>query len=113
MPPLPLWVRGPEQVGEFMLGQGAACRGSKLIATAANGCPAFAAYKPDPESGEWLPWSLTLLELAGEAGEPAVAGVHNFLQPFLPSLFGSFGLPERLTATDLAVAKQDRSQTAR
>jgi RNA polymerase sigma-70 factor, ECF subfamily len=100
MPPLTLWVRGPEQVAEFMLGQGAACRGSKLIATTANGCPAFAAYKPG-ESGEWLPWSLTLLELtAGEGGEPAVVGVRNFLQPFLPSLFGSFGLPDRLTEAD-------------
>jgi RNA polymerase sigma-70 factor (ECF subfamily) len=101
MPPLTLWVRGPEQVAEFMLGQGAACRGSKLIATAANGCPAFAAYKPDPESGEWLPWSLTLLEMAGgDESEPAVAGIRNFLQPFLPSLFSSFGLPDRLTAAD-------------
>lgn len=101
MPPLTLWVRGPEQVGEFMLGQGAACRGSKLIATAANGCPAFAAYKPDPESGEWLPWSLTVLEpAAGDEGGPVVAGIHNFLQPFLHSLFTSFGLPDRLTATD-------------
>jgi hypothetical protein len=34
------------------------------------------------------------------AGGPAVAGVHNFLQPFLPSLFSSFGLPERLTDAD-------------
>ncbi|HEY3552952.1 MAG TPA: RNA polymerase subunit sigma-70 [Solirubrobacterales bacterium] len=103
MPPLPLWVRGPDQVGEFMLGQGAACRGSKLRATAANGCPAFAAYKPDPESGDWLPWSLTLLEMTdGEEGA-IVTGVRNFLAPFLPSLFGSFGLPDRLTEADPAL----------
>ena len=101
MPPLTLWVRGPEQVAEFMLGQGAACRGSKLIATAANGCPAFAAYKPDPESGNWLPWALTVLEMAaGDEAGPAVVGVHNFLQPFLPSLFASFGLPDRRTEAD-------------
>ena len=101
MPPLPLWLRGPDQVGEFMLGQGAACRGSKLIAVRANGCPAFASYKPDPETGDWSPWSLTVLELTGEGeGMPAVAGVHNFLQPFLPSLFRSFGLPERLVEGD-------------
>lgn len=106
MPPLPLWVRGPEQVAAFMLGQGAACRGSKLIATEANGCPAFAAYKPDPESGEWLPWSLTVLESdAGEGGGPAVAGVHNFLQPFMPNLFAAFGLPERLTAADPVITR--------
>jgi RNA polymerase sigma-70 factor (ECF subfamily) len=101
MPPLALWLRGPEQVGRFMLGQGAACRGSKLIAVAANGCPAFAAYKPDPESGAWLPWSLTIIEpAAGDDGAPAVAGVHNFLQPFLPSLFRTFGLPDRRTDAD-------------
>ena len=101
MPPLALWLRGPEQTGEFMLGQGAACRGSKLIAVDANGCPAFASYKPDPESGDWLPWSLTVLEpVAADDGAPAVAGVHNFLQPFLPSLFQTFGLPDRLTNAD-------------
>jgi RNA polymerase sigma-70 factor, ECF subfamily len=102
MPPLPLWVRGPEQVGEFMLGQGAACRGSKLIALEANGCPAFASYKPDPESGAWLPWSVTVLEpvAATDGGAPTVAGVHNFLQPFMPSLFMTFGLPDRLTDAD-------------
>ena len=104
MPPLPLWLRGPEQIGRFMLGQGAGCRGSKLIALTANGCPAFAAYKPDPDSGEWLPWSLTVLDpVAGEGPGPAVAGVHNFLAPFLPSLFDSFGLPARLTDSDPAV----------
>ncbi|HEX5713408.1 MAG TPA: sigma-70 family RNA polymerase sigma factor [Solirubrobacterales bacterium] len=105
MPPLPLWVRGPEQVGTFMLGQGAACRGSKLVATEANGCPAFAAYKPDPESGAWLPWSLTILEWDARAGgDPSVAGVHNFLAPFMPNLFSSFGLPERRIDADPAIA---------
>jgi RNA polymerase sigma-70 factor (ECF subfamily) len=103
MPPLPLWLRGPEEVGRFMLGQGAACRGSKLIAVRANGGPAYAGYKPDPESGAWLPWSLTLLETAAEgatADQPAtIVGVRNFLQPFLsPALFRSFGLPEQLDA---------------
>ena len=104
MPPLPLWLRGPEQVADFMLGQGAGCRGSKLIVAGANGSPAFAAYKPDPESGEWLPWSLTVLDpVAVEGAPPAVAGVHNFLAPFLPPLFDSFGLPARLTDSDPAV----------
>ncbi len=106
MPPLALWLRGPEQTGEFMLGQGAACRGSKLIAVDANGCPAFASYKPDPESGDWLPWSLTVLELVdADDGAPAVAGVHNFLQPFLPSLFQTFGLPDRLTNADPVIRR--------
>jgi RNA polymerase sigma-70 factor (ECF subfamily) len=105
MPPLALWLRGPDDVARFMVGPGAACRGSKLIAVAANGCPAFASYKPDPETGAWLPWSLTILEpeAGAEGAAPAVAGVHNFLQPFLPSLFRSFGLPDRLTDADPAI----------
>jgi RNA polymerase sigma-70 factor (ECF subfamily) len=101
MPPLPLWMRGPDQVGRFMVGPGAACAGSKLIALSANGCPAFASYKPDPESGAWLPWSLTILEPAArDGGPPTVAGVHNFLQPFLPQLFNGFGLPAERGADD-------------
>ena len=106
MPPLPLWVRGREEVGTFMLGQGAACRGSKLIATSANGLPAFASYKPDPETGAWLPWSVTLLEAeAGDGAEtPPVTGVHNFLAPFMPNLFTSFGLPERLGDGDPVIS---------
>jgi RNA polymerase sigma-70 factor (ECF subfamily) len=107
MPPLALWLRGTDDVARFMAGPGAACRGSKLIAVAANGCPAFASYKPDAETGAWLPWSLTVLEPAGAADGadvPAVAGVHNFLQPFLPSLFRTFGLPDRLTEADPVIA---------
>ena len=80
-------------------------RGSKLIARRANGLPAFASYKPDPESGDWLPWSVTLLEATpGDGGGTAVAGVHNFLAPYLPNLFRSFGLPERLGDADPVIA---------
>jgi RNA polymerase sigma-70 factor (ECF subfamily) len=104
MPPLPLWFRRPEEVGTFMLGQGAACRGSKLLALSANGLPAYASYKPDPESDAWLPWSVTLLEAgAGDGAAPSITGIHNFLAPFLPGLFASFGLPERLGESDPAV----------
>lgn len=105
MPPLGLWLRGAEEAGRFMLGPGAACRGSKLIAVSANGCPAFASYKPDPDAGDWAPWSLTVLETtdAGDGG-PAVTGVHNFLQPFLPRLFDSFGLPDRRGPDDPPVS---------
>ncbi|MBN9622056.1 MAG: RNA polymerase subunit sigma-70 [Actinobacteria bacterium] len=104
MPPLPLWVRGPSDVHDFMLGPGAACRGSNLIALSADGLPAYASYKPDPESGDWLHWSVTLLEMepAGSTGgalAPRITGVHNFLAPFMPNLFPSFGIPESLDAS--------------
>jgi RNA polymerase sigma-70 factor, ECF subfamily len=104
MPPLPLWLRGPADVGTFMLGPGAACRDSKLIATSANGLPAFASYKPDPDSGAWLPWSVTILEATATDGEPTVTGVHNFLAPYMPNLFASFDLPERLGAEAPAIS---------
>jgi RNA polymerase sigma-70 factor (ECF subfamily) len=104
MPPLPLWVRGPEDVAAFMLGPGAACRSSKLIALSANGLPAYASYKPEPESATWLPWSVTILEADADGGTPALTGVHNFLAPFMPNLFGSFGLPESLDATAPTIA---------
>jgi RNA polymerase sigma-70 factor (ECF subfamily) len=111
MPPLPLWVRGPSEVHDFMLGPGAACRGSKLIALSANGLPAYAGYKPDHESGLWLPWSVTLLEMersdgtAGGGSAPSITGVHNFLAPFMPNMFAGFGLPESLDASAPAIAR--------
>ncbi len=107
MPPLPLWFRGAEDVGRFMVGPGAACEGSKLIAVSANGGPGFASYKPDPESGGWLPWSLALLDMEAGKGDdhPVVGGVHNFLAPFLPGLFESFGLPDRLNTDDPPVSR--------
>jgi len=41
MPPFALWLRGPEEMGRFFLGQGVGCRGSRLVAVAANGSAAF------------------------------------------------------------------------
>src|SRR5216684_8788760 len=38
MPPHPMWLRGPAEVSRWLLGQGLGCRGSRLVATVANGC---------------------------------------------------------------------------
>ena len=38
MPPYDFWLRGPVEMGRWFLGQGCGCRGSRLVATAANGC---------------------------------------------------------------------------
>jgi RNA polymerase sigma-70 factor (ECF subfamily) len=48
MPPLPLWYRGVAAVRGFLEGAlfvGDAAERFRLLATAANGCPAFAAYQ--------------------------------------------------------------------
>ena len=51
MPPLPLWLRGPEQIGRFMLGQGAGCRGSKLIAADGQRLPGLRRLQARPRLG--------------------------------------------------------------
>jgi RNA polymerase sigma-70 factor (ECF subfamily) len=88
MPPYKLWLRGPEEIARFYLGQGIGCRGSRLIATSANGCPAFGAYKPS-ESGTLEPWAIQVVE----SSDGRITGLHHFLYA---ELFEEFGLPPRL-----------------
>jgi RNA polymerase sigma-70 factor (ECF subfamily) len=91
MPPYAMWLRGAADIGRFMLGPGADCRGSRLISRAANGCPAFGHYKPSPQRG-YTPWALQVLEIS--AGR--IAGIHSFLDA--ERLFPAFGLPAQLPA---------------
>jgi RNA polymerase sigma-70 factor (ECF subfamily) len=88
MPPYALWLRGTKEIGRWYLGQGSGCRGSRLLATAANGCGAFGAYKPDGP-GVLEPFALQVIEVSGER----ISGLHHFLDP---ELFAAFGLPARL-----------------
>jgi RNA polymerase sigma-70 factor (ECF subfamily) len=88
MPPFPLWLRGPTEIGRFFLGQGIGCKGSKLIATWANGTAAFGSYKP-AEHGIRRPWAIQVIEVSGDR----IVGHHNFLGP---ELFPVFGLPDHL-----------------
>ncbi len=87
MPPIPMWIQGPDAVVEFLLGTGSACRDSRLVPIGANGLPAFGHYKPSEEPGVWSPWSVTVLEIA----DGAIAGLNFFLDT--PRLFPLFGLP--------------------
>jgi RNA polymerase sigma-70 factor (ECF subfamily) len=92
MPPFAMWIRGPENIGRFMLEpMPSMCRGSQLLPVRANGCPAFGQYKPDPAGGH-APWGLQVLESSG--GQ--ITGFHCFLDTKL--LFPAFGLPDRLPA---------------
>ncbi|HEX3393871.1 MAG TPA: sigma-70 family RNA polymerase sigma factor [Acidimicrobiales bacterium] len=88
MPPFDFWLQGPVEMGRFFLGQGAGCRGSRLVPTAANGCMAFGSYKPDGGGGH-QPWAIQVIEVSGTT----IVGHHNFLDT---NLFAAFGLPERL-----------------
>src|SRR4029077_12701179 len=51
MPPYELWLQTHDDVGRWCLGPGIGCQGSRLIATEANGMPAYGQYKPDPAGG--------------------------------------------------------------
>jgi RNA polymerase sigma-70 factor (ECF subfamily) len=89
MPPYTLWLRGPDAVRAWLLGKGIGCRGSRLLPTAACGLPAFGQYRPSAD-GDYRPWSLTVLELAGDR----IARWNAFLDT--ETLFPLFGLPPAL-----------------
>ena len=55
MPPYRLLAAGHGRHRRWFVGQGSGCRGSRLLATAANGCAAFGAYKQRPAGGH-EPW---------------------------------------------------------
>ena len=91
MPPFAMWLQGSVDIGRFMLGPGHGCRGSRLLPTAANGCPAFAQYKPSTEGG-LRPWALQVIEISGDR----IGGIHSFLE--VDRLFPAFGFPSQLPA---------------
>jgi RNA polymerase sigma-70 factor (ECF subfamily) len=95
MPPFAMWIRGAADIGRFMVQPGpSGCRGSRLVPTSANGCPAFGQYRPDPAGG-YTPWALQVLEISGGK----VTGMSFFLDFLDPErLFPEFGLPLHLDA---------------
>jgi RNA polymerase sigma-70 factor (ECF subfamily) len=97
MPPFPLWVQGPAQIHDFMLGTGAKCEGSRVLVTEANGGPAVAIYNR-AEDG-YAPWALVVLEFSGGR----ISGLHHFIYP---EAFPAFGLPARLDADGVGQADQ-------
>lgn len=88
MPPFSLWLQGPDDVTAWMVGPGAACRGSKLLPVSVNGRPGFAQYKPSAGGG-YEPWAIQSLEVSGGR----IVGMTFFLDT---RLFAEFGVPSRL-----------------
>jgi RNA polymerase sigma-70 factor (ECF subfamily) len=95
MPPFAMWLQGAADIGRWMVQPGpSGCRGSRLLPTSANGCPAFGQYRRDA-SGSYTPWAIQVLEISGGK----IASMSFFLHPLDPErLFPSFGLPLRLEA---------------
>ncbi|MFI2375232.1 sigma-70 family RNA polymerase sigma factor [Streptomyces sp. NPDC018964] len=92
MPPFDLWLTGVDDITGFMTTLGAPCAGSRLVPVEVNGLPGFAQYKPDPETGGFMPWAVQVLEISGGR----ITGFHCFLDT--QRWFPLFGLPLRLEA---------------
>ena len=91
MPPLELWLSGRDEIFAFWLGQGAGCRGSRVVPTvAANGSPAFGQYKPSGPGGAFEPWALQVLEIS----DGRIVELSFFLD--VERVFPLFGLPLQL-----------------
>lgn len=88
MPPYDFWIEGPAEMGRWFLGAGIGCEGSRLVATLANGSPAFGSYRRDPAGGH-VPFAIQVLELS----DGQIVGHNNFVDP---ALFAAFGLPDHL-----------------
>jgi RNA polymerase sigma-70 factor (ECF subfamily) len=90
MPPVPLWLHGPDEITAWMAGTGNGCRGSRLIPVAANGMPAFGQYRPRPDGDGHDPWALIVLGVSGDR----ITSVNSFLDT--ARLFPHFDLPAHL-----------------
>jgi len=88
MPPYNMWLQGPDEVAGWLLGQGIGCKGSRLVATQANGSAAFGSYRLT-RPGLHEPFALVVVETSGGR----ISGIHNFIDP---DLFPAFGLPSRI-----------------
>ncbi|MGW1109268.1 sigma-70 family RNA polymerase sigma factor [Streptomyces sp. NPDC002540] len=92
MPPFDLWLQGHDDITGFMVSHGAGCAGSRLVATEANGAPAFAHYKPNPDGPGFVPWAMQVIDIS----DGVITGMHCFLDT--PRWFPLFGLPDHLDA---------------
>jgi RNA polymerase sigma-70 factor, ECF subfamily len=90
MPPYPLWMQGAGEYRTWLLGPGSACVGSRLAPIAANGAPAFAQWRRDPDGG-FTAWAIHVLTISGGA----VTAMDFFVDP---ELFALFDLPLHLDA---------------
>ncbi|MGI8411752.1 MAG: sigma-70 family RNA polymerase sigma factor [Solirubrobacteraceae bacterium] len=106
MPPYELWLSRRADILRWWVGQGAGCRGSRLIATSANGSPAFGQYKPSATGEGYEPWALQVLEI--ERGQ--IVELTFFLGT--ETIFPLFGLPARVAFQSQSGSTSPRPMTS-
>jgi RNA polymerase sigma-70 factor, ECF subfamily len=89
MPPFPQWYIGRQAIGSFFEWAWKLYDGYRMLPTAANGQPAFAAYSRAHADEAWAAHSIHVLTL--EHG--LISRVTLFAKPDGPRLFPAFGFP--------------------
>ena len=94
MPPLPAWFRGRTDIGRFFAEQMFARRW-RLVPLGANGQPAFAGYRGDPEGHRFQLVGINVLSVRSRR----VSWIASFLDP---DVLRHFGLPREMPPGDPA-----------
>jgi RNA polymerase sigma-70 factor, ECF subfamily len=96
MPPLPQWYAGRQAIRTFFEWAWKTYGGFRLVPTAANRQPAFAAYSSTDADASWAAHSIHVLTLEHDM----ISTLTLFAKPTGPRLFEAFRLP--LTLPDTA-----------
>jgi len=99
MPPLPQWYAGREAIRTFFEWAWKGYGGFRLVPTAANRQPAFAAYSRNNADTPWAAHSIHVLALEHDM----ISTLTLFVKPTGQHLFHTFGLP--LTLPEAASAE--------
>jgi RNA polymerase sigma-70 factor (ECF subfamily) len=91
MPPLPQWYAGREAIRSFFAWAWKDYDGYRMVPTAANGQPAFAAYARRSADAPWTAHSIQTLTLDHDM----ISRLTLFYRPG-PNLLHAFGLPASL-----------------
>jgi len=89
MPPLPQWYAGRAAIRTFFGWAWRLYGGFRLVPTAANRQPAFAAYSRARADAPWAAHSIHVLSLE----QDTISKLTLFAKPAGPGLFHAFGLP--------------------
>jgi RNA polymerase sigma-70 factor, ECF subfamily len=89
MPPWGEWYQGRDSIRNFFSGVWRSYGGFRLVATRANGQPAFGLYSCKPADPTYRAHSIQVLQLQGDA----ISSLTAFMKPLGPALFADFGLP--------------------
>ena len=98
MPPLPQWYAGRRVIRTFFDWAWKAYGGFRLVPTAANRQPAFAAYFRSGADAPWAAHSIHVLTLEHDM----ISTLTLFVKPAGPRLFDAFGLPLILRDAEVA-----------